>query len=80
MGVWGLAVPAVSARGEVACADGSAGPSARLTTQRVREDVLRVHDAAGTVARALGLSVPDLSATHTSIRPRPRRSGRRKAG
>ena len=78
IGVWGIAVPVVNARGEVACAVGIAGPSARLTTQRVREDVLRVHDAAGTVARALGLGVPELSATHSSIRPR--RAGRRKAG
>lgn len=78
IGVWGIAVPVVNTRGEAACAVGIAGPSARLTAQRVREDVLRVHDAARTVARTLGLGVPDLSATGASIKPRPRGANHRK--
>jgi IclR family acetate operon transcriptional repressor len=70
LGVWGVAVPALNGRGDVVCAVGIAGPSARLTPERVREDIERVHGAAGQIARALGLAVPSVSATKTSITPR----------
>lgn len=74
VGVWGVAVPVLNALGEVVCAVGIAGPSARLTTDRVREDVRLVHEAAHTIARTLGFSVQELSATGSSIRQKSRRS------
>jgi len=67
LGVWGVAVPALSARGDVTCAVGIAGPSARLTPARVRDDVERVHDAALAIARTLDLNVPVLSGTRSAI-------------
>lgn len=75
VGVWGVAVPVLSERGTVVCALGIAGPSARLTPQRVREDVGRVHVAATEIAHALGHVVPQLSATGTSIPTRKRKGG-----
>jgi DNA-binding IclR family transcriptional regulator len=74
VGVWGIAVPVLNTHGEVVCAVGIAGPSARLTTERVQGDVLRVHAAAGAIGDALGFSVPRLSSMGTSIR-----TGRRPA-
>jgi IclR family transcriptional regulator, acetate operon repressor len=74
VGVWGIAVPVLSAHSEIVCAVGIAGPSARLTTERVRQDVCRVHAAARAIGRALRFSVPELSATRSSIKPRARRS------
>lgn len=67
LGVWGVAVPALNARGDVVCATGIAGPSARLTPERVRDDVERVHTAATQIAAALGLTVPAISATRSGI-------------
>ena len=67
LGVWGVAVPVQSDRGGVVCAIGIAGPSARFTTARVREDVKRVHAGAGDIARALGVSVPQVRDTHAAI-------------
>lgn len=78
VGVWGVAVPVLNAHGEVVCAVGIAGPNARLTTARVREDVRRVHAAARAIGRALGFNVPEVSATSSSIKPRLRRSSERK--
>jgi DNA-binding IclR family transcriptional regulator len=72
VGVWGVAVPLLSPRG-VICAVGIAGPSPRLTHERVRGDVDRVHAAAVRIAGALGLDVPPLSGTRTSITA-PRRA------
>jgi IclR family transcriptional regulator, acetate operon repressor len=66
LGVWGVAVPVLSPHG-VVCAVGIAGPSPRLTPSRVRGDVERVHQAAGRIAKALGLRVPEISATRSSI-------------
>jgi IclR family acetate operon transcriptional repressor len=70
LGVWGVAVPVVTPRDEIVCAVGIAGPSARLTPARVRNDVERAHAAAREIARALGLHVPELSATRSAITPR----------
>lgn len=67
LGVWGVAVPVLNARGDVVCAVGIAGPSPRLTPARVRGDVERAHDAALNIARTLGHAVPDLSATRSAI-------------
>jgi IclR family acetate operon transcriptional repressor len=67
LGVWGVAVPVLSERGGVVCAVGIAGPSARLTVKRVREDVARVHAAAEAIAGALGLSVPAVTDTKATI-------------
>jgi DNA-binding IclR family transcriptional regulator len=67
LGVWGVAVPVRNERGEVVCAVGIAGPSPRLTPERVRDDVVRVHRAAGQVADALGLSVDAVTNTKASI-------------
>lgn len=67
LGVWGVAVPVLNERSEVVCAVGIAGPSPRLTPERVRDDVVRVHVAAGQIAGALGLEVGDLTQTRASI-------------
>jgi IclR family transcriptional regulator, KDG regulon repressor len=67
LGVWGVAVPVLNERQEVVCAVGIAGPSPRLTPERVRDDVVRVHDAAAEIARALGLSIGPITGTRTSI-------------
>ncbi len=75
VGVWGVAVPVVHARGDVVCAIGVAGPSARLEAPRVREDVERVLAAADVIAQALGLIVPAVSATNAAIGPRRKRKG-----
>jgi DNA-binding IclR family transcriptional regulator len=68
VGVWGVAVPILSEGADVVCAVGIAGPSARLTAARVREDVRRVHAAAWEIARTLGATVPDVSGTSVPIR------------
>lgn len=70
LGVWGVAVPILNARGDVVCAVGIAGPSARLTPARVRDDVEHVHAAANQIARTLGHTVPSLSATRSAITTR----------
>lgn len=70
LGVWGVAVPILNARGDVVCAVGIAGPSARLTPTRVRDDVEHVHGAAQQIARTLGHTVPSLSATRSAITTR----------
>lgn len=75
VGVWGVAVPVLQPVGDVVCAIGIAGPSARLTAQRVRQDVRRVHAAAEAVAQALGFSVPRVSATNVPIAPDEGRKG-----
>jgi DNA-binding IclR family transcriptional regulator len=58
LGVWGVAVPIVDARGVIAAAVGIAGPSARLSSARVADHVRRIHSGARTIAGALGLDVP----------------------
>jgi DNA-binding IclR family transcriptional regulator len=78
LGVWGVAVPVLNGRGDVVCAVGIAGPSARLTPARVRDDVERAHGAAHEIARALGLSVPDISATGSAITPKKAHAKERK--
>lgn len=57
LGVWGIAVPVISS-GDVVCAVGIAGPSARLSDEGFRRDVPSVQRAALAVARSLGLAVP----------------------
>ena len=79
LGVWGVAVPVLSARGDIVCAVGIAGPSARLTPARVRDDVERTHVAALEIAHAVGLTVPELTSTKAAIAPKPTK-GRRKEG
>jgi DNA-binding IclR family transcriptional regulator len=75
VGVWGVAVPLLDARDGVVCAVGIAGPSARLTSARVRADIERVHAAAAQIGRALGLRVPPVSTTKTTMVPPKRRRG-----
>jgi len=70
VGVWGVAVPVLSERGTVVCAVGIAGPSARLTPQRVRDDIRHAHAAATEIARALGFTVPPVSSTGSGIEMR----------
>jgi DNA-binding IclR family transcriptional regulator len=70
LGVWGVAVPVLADRDAVTCAVGIAGPNARLATARVREDVRRVHAAASEIARALGVTVPAISARRSDVRMR----------
>jgi DNA-binding IclR family transcriptional regulator len=68
VGVWGIAVPVLSAT-DVVCAVGIAGPSPRLTADRVRRDVRLTHDAAVSIGRALGLSCPSVTAAEARIWP-----------
>jgi DNA-binding IclR family transcriptional regulator len=75
VGVWGVAVPLLDSRDDVVCAVGIAGPSARLTSARVRADIERVHAAAAQIGRALGLRVPPVSTTKTTMVPPKRRRG-----
>jgi len=79
LGVWGVAVPALNSRGDVVCATGIAGPSARLTPERVRDDVEHVHAAATEIAAALGLTVPAISATRSGITTPKAQKGRKRA-
>lgn len=74
VGVWGIAAPVLS-NNDVVCAIGIAGPSARLTAERVREDVGLVHEAAEAIAKALGHTVPPVSTSEVSIGPATRRVG-----
>ncbi len=68
VGVWGVAVPVLSP-GDVVCAVGIAGPSPRLTADRVRQDIGLTHEAAAGIARALGLSTPAVTVTDARIGP-----------
>jgi DNA-binding IclR family transcriptional regulator len=73
VGVWGVAVPVLSSS-DVVCAVGIAGPSARLSAQRVRHDVGLVHEAAVILGRALGLTSPSVSTSNAHIGPPAERS------
>ena len=68
VGVWGVAVPVLSAS-DVVCAVGIAGPSARLSVGRVGRDVGLTHEAAAAIARSLGLSVPPVTVPDARIGP-----------
>ena len=68
VGVWGIAVPVLS-DSDVVCAVGIAGPSPRLSVDRVRQDVALVHDAAVAIGRAIGLTAPQVSADDAMIGP-----------
>jgi len=68
VGVWGVAVPVLSAS-DVVCAVGIAGPSPRLTVERVRRDVRLAHEAAVAIGRALALSPPQLTGLDARIGP-----------
>jgi DNA-binding IclR family transcriptional regulator len=72
-GVWGIAIPVIS-DSDVVCAVGIAGPSLRLSDKLIRSNVKKVHDAALTVARSLGLSVPPLSLSTSQIDAKLQRS------
>lgn len=71
VGVWGVAVPVLSAA-DVVCAVGIAGPSPRLTGERVRRDVGLTHEAAAAIARTLALSVPPVTVSDAHIGPLPK--------
>jgi IclR family transcriptional regulator, acetate operon repressor len=77
IGVWGVAVPVLSSA-DVVCAVGIAGPSPRLTVERVRRDVQLIHEAATVIGRALGFSTPPVTVSEARIdtgpmdRPAPR--------
>jgi len=73
VGVWGVAVPVLSSS-DVVCAVGIAGPSARLSAQRVREDIGLVHESAVTIGRALGLTSPPVTTSDTRLGPSGERS------
>jgi DNA-binding IclR family transcriptional regulator len=75
VGVWGIAVPVRSAA-DVVCAVGIAGPSPRLSDERVRRDVQLTHEAATVVGRALGLSAPAVTVTDYRIGPAGRDGAR----
>ena len=72
VGVWGVAVPVLDDDGDVTCAVGVAGPSARLSATNVRADIERVHAAALEIAAPLGLHVPPLRDTRARIDSRRR--------
>jgi DNA-binding IclR family transcriptional regulator len=73
VGVWGVAVPVLSDSG-VVCAIGIAGPSARLSTQRLRNDIMLVHESAGLIGRSLGLRCPPVSVAGAHLGPGGERS------
>ncbi|HYB87055.1 MAG TPA: IclR family transcriptional regulator [Streptosporangiaceae bacterium] len=73
VGVWGVAVPVLSSS-DVVCAVGIAGPSARLSAQRVREDIGLVHESAVIIGRALGLTSPPVTTSDTRLGPSAERS------
>lgn len=75
VGVWGVAVPLLSSS-DVVCAIGIAGPSARLSAQRVRRDIGLVHETAAAIGRALGLTCPPVSTSNARIEPPGNRSRR----
>jgi DNA-binding IclR family transcriptional regulator len=68
VGVWGVAVPVMSAS-DVVCAVGIAGPSARLSAERMRRDIGLVHESALALGRALGLTSPPVSTSDARIGP-----------
>lgn len=68
VGVWGIAVPVLSET-DVVCAVGIAGPSPRLSAERIRQDIVLVHDAAVAIARAIGLMAPTVTADDAAIGP-----------
>jgi DNA-binding IclR family transcriptional regulator len=68
IGVWGVAIPVLSAD-DVICAVGIAGPSPRLTGQRVQRDVRLIHEAATVIGRALGFTTPPVTAPDARIGP-----------
>ena len=68
IGVWGVAVPVLSAD-DVVCAVGIAGPSPRLTAERVRRDVQLIHEAATVISRALRLRTPPVTVSDARIGP-----------
>jgi len=63
-----VAVPVLS-DSDVVCAVGIAGPSARLSTQRIRDDILLVHESAGLIGRSLGLRCPPVSVSDARVGP-----------
>jgi IclR family transcriptional regulator, acetate operon repressor len=68
VGVWGIAVPVLSGA-DVVCAVGIAGPSPRLTVERVRRDVRLTHEAATVIGRALGLTAPPVTLSDARVGP-----------
>jgi DNA-binding IclR family transcriptional regulator len=60
IGVWGLAVPILDAKGSIVCAIGIAGPSARLAQERISDLIRRIHECAEEIAQALGDHVPPI--------------------
>lgn len=73
VGVWGVAVPVLS-NSDVVCTIGIAGPSARLSTERVRQDVGLVHESAMTIGRVLGFTSPPVTSSDARIDPSGDRS------
>lgn len=68
VGVWGVAVPVLSSS-DVVCAIGIAGPSARLSPERVRQDIGLVHESAVVIGQALGLTSPPVTTSDAHIGP-----------
>jgi DNA-binding IclR family transcriptional regulator len=75
VGVWGVAVPVLS-DSDVVCAVGIAGPSARLSSQRVRKDISLAHESALAIGRVLGFTSPPVSTSNARIEPPVNRSRR----
>lgn len=73
VGVWGVAVPVLS-NSDVVCTIGIAGPSARLATERVRQDVALVHESAMAIGRVLGFTSPPVTSSDARIDPSGDRS------
>jgi hypothetical protein len=48
---------------------GIAGPSPRLTVERVRRDVGLTHEAATVIGRALGLTTPPVTVSDARVGP-----------
>ncbi|MBD0290539.1 MAG: IclR family transcriptional regulator [Thermoleophilia bacterium] len=60
VGAWGVAVPLLAIDGSATASLGLAGPTARLSSDAVSEQVARVHEGAGEIASALGLTTSEL--------------------
>ena len=73
LGVWGLAVPILDGHGDIVCAVGIAGPSARLVHERIGDLVERVRSCAEEIATILGDHVPPVTLRATkAVRAKPR--------
>lgn len=68
-GVWGVALPIVSAEGEAVATVALVGPRTRLEPRHIRHQLTDLHSAAQMMASRIGYSVPPLDLTLVNRRP-----------